>query len=116
LGLYFVSSSPVAGILAYIRFGNLVPWRPDGQAEGERVTDAEYHVPDDVPQEWVKEEERQVHDVHEGQGECCMIDAECIPKDFVCAVLYSHTDHNQNGVLETKHKEKVQLHNICTGR
>ena len=113
MGLYFVSSSPVASILAYIRFGNLIPWCPDGQAEGERVTDAVYRIPDDVPQECVKEEERQVHDAHEGQGECRMIDAECIPKDFVCAVLYSHTDHNQNGVLETKRKEKVRLHKFA---
>ena len=42
-----------------------------------------------------------------------MIDVECIPKDFVCAVLYSHTDHNHNGVLETKRKEKVRLHKFA---
>lgn len=42
-----------------------------------------------------------------------MVDAECVPKNFVGAVLYAHTDHDEDGVLETECKEKVRLHEFA---
>jgi hypothetical protein len=121
---------------------DLLPGRPDRHSEGERSSDGEDGVPNDVPDEekerknssaWkssrfkrkregtadlpeesVKEEEAEVHDEHDGEGEGGMVLAEGGSEVPVRAVLDSHPDHGSDGVLEREREEEVRLGELAS--
>ena len=82
---------------------DVLPRRPDGEAEGEGARDGEDRVPDDVPQERVEEElrgsaerdlnpshQREVHDEHHRQRERWLVHAQADAEQAVRAVLDLH--------------------------
>lgn len=77
----------------------------ESKEKGERLTS----VPDDIPEESIEEEETQVHAEHDGESECWLIPAESTSEQSIATVLYFHTDHDSNGILERKGEEEVRF-------
>lgn len=86
---------------------DVFPWCPDTHSKRERSSNRKDRVPNDIPQECVEEEEREVHDVHDGQGEGGLVGAEGVSKVSVGTVLDLHADHDSNRVSEREGQEEV---------
>lgn len=93
---------------------DVLPWRPDGKPQREGATDTENGVPDDVPKESVQEEKRQVHDVHDRQGERGLVCAKVVPEPLVATSLDLHAYHDPNGPSNGQGKEEVGLDQLAT--
>ena len=76
---------------------NLAPWCPNGKGEVEGPCDGEDDVPDGPPQEGIKEEEYEIHQIHDCQGESNLVSAKSITEVLVVAGANLHADHGING-------------------
>lgn len=90
-----------------------MPRRPDRQPKCKRMSNTKHRVPNDVPQERVEEEQREVHDIHQRQRKRRLIDTQRIPEVLVGAILDSHAHHHKNRVLETERQEEITLRKLA---
>ena len=109
LGLH-VRGSQDLGVDALREAGvDVLPRRPDGEAEAERASDAEHGIPDDPPKECVEEEEHEVHDIHDRECERGLVPAEGVAEVLVVTASNHHPNHDPDRVLEGESEEEVRL-------
>ena len=93
---------------------NVYPRGPDRQAECKGPSDTEDGIPNHIPQERIKEKEREIHEVHDGESECGLVGAQSGPEDRISTSLDDHTDHGKNGVAEGQCEEEVGFGKLAT--
>ena len=79
---------------------DILPWRPNRQAKGERSAYAEHHIPNNVPQICVQEEQDQVHDIHNRERERYLVGTKCIAEELVATPLHFSPRHHSNRATE----------------
>jgi len=92
---------------------DVLPGGPDGESESERACDTVHRVPNDIPEVRVKEEEREVHDVHDGESKGGLVLAKAIPEPLIATILDGHPNHDSNGIAEGECQEEVRFHKFA---
>lgn len=69
---------------------------------------------EDSPKESVEEEQREVHNEHDGEGEGGLVGAERVPEVLVRASLNLHSRHDSDGILEREREEEVRLDELAS--
>ncbi len=92
---------------------DVLPRGPDGESEREGAGNAVHRVPNDVPEVRVKEEESEVHDIHDGESKGGLVLAKVISEPLIVTILDGHADHDSNGIAKGECQEEIRFHEFA---